>query len=122
MGVESGQDAVIRTLLYQRATEKVIPYGITVAEFTNKISILRNNLGHNGIKDEGIIVPAFLGVEKNIPGNILTGNKYSLAYGRKPEEILRIVYASGKVEVAGGFYPNGANGTIARKFLKSKNL
>nr|GEV11369.1 desiccation-related protein PCC13-62-like [Tanacetum cinerariifolium] len=122
LGVESGQDAVIRTLLYQQATEKVIPYEITVAEFTNKISILRNNLGHSGIKDEGIIVPAFLGVEKKIPGNILTGNEYSLAYGQKPEEILRIVYGSGKVEVAGGFYPNGANGTIARKFLKSKKL
>ncbi|KAK7823905.1 desiccation-related protein pcc13-62 [Quercus suber] len=33
LGVEAGQDAVLRALLYERANEKVMPYDITVAEF-----------------------------------------------------------------------------------------
>ncbi|KAJ6908863.1 hypothetical protein NC652_019966 [Populus alba x Populus x berolinensis] len=32
------------------------PYGITVAEITNRISNLRNKLGKEGIKDEGLVV------------------------------------------------------------------
>merc|ERR1711915_825330 len=44
LGVGSGQDAVIRALLYERLFEKVAPYPYTVAEFTEKISILRNKL------------------------------------------------------------------------------
>ncbi|KAJ6423604.1 hypothetical protein OIU84_024554 [Salix udensis] len=57
LGVESGQDAVIRTLLYEKAHEKVMPYNITVAEFTNAISFLRNKLAMCGVRDEGLIVP-----------------------------------------------------------------
>ncbi|KAF3320927.1 Desiccation-related protein PCC13-62 [Carex littledalei] len=44
-GVESAQDAVIRWLLFERASQKVHPYNITVAEFTDRISDLRNKLG-----------------------------------------------------------------------------
>ncbi|KAL0288087.1 UNVERIFIED_CONTAM: Desiccation-related protein PCC13-62 [Sesamum calycinum] len=55
LGVESGQDAVIRTLLYERASLKVRPYPFTVAEFSTKISNLRNKLGKEGVKDEGLI-------------------------------------------------------------------
>jgi hypothetical protein len=54
--VESGQDAVIRALLYEHAHKKVKPYGITVAEFTNRFSQLRNKLGNAGVKDEGLVV------------------------------------------------------------------
>ncbi|KAI3696579.1 hypothetical protein L6452_28965 [Arctium lappa] len=123
LGVEAGQDAVLRCLLYERATQIVSPYGITVSDFTNKISELRNKLGRAGLKDEGLIVPPYLGAEGKIEGNILSGDTNSLSYGRTPEEILRIVYGSGKEQVPGGFYPHGANGTIARKYLKlGRNL
>ncbi|PWA55201.1 desiccation-related protein PCC13-62 [Artemisia annua] len=118
LGVEAGQDAVIRTLLYERATERVIPYGITVAEFTDRISELRNSLGHAGLKDEGLIVPVSLGADGRTTGNILSANASSLSYGRTPQEVLRILYQTGNEHVAGGFYPRGANGTIARKYLK----
>ncbi|PWA39935.1 desiccation-related protein PCC13-62 [Artemisia annua] len=118
LGVEAGQDAVIRTLLYERATERVIPYGITVAEFTDRISELRNRLGHAGLKDEGLIVPVSLGADGRTTGNILSANASSLSYGRTPQEVLRILYQTGNEHVAGGFYPRGANGTIARKYLK----
>ncbi|CAI9117385.1 OLC1v1018771C1 [Oldenlandia corymbosa var. corymbosa] len=118
LGVESGQDAVIRTLLYEMARERVKPYGITVAEFTNKISMLRDDLGHAGVKDEGILVKPFQGAEGKIKGNVLAGNKDSVAFDRTPEEILRIVYGSGSEYKPGGFYPNGGDGRIAKSYLK----
>ncbi|KAM6565732.1 hypothetical protein CsatA_024860 [Cannabis sativa] len=118
LGVESGQDAVIRALLYERAMTKVKPYGITVADFTNQISDLRNQLGHGGLKDEGLVVPPFQGAEGRVAGNVLAGDRYSLSYGRTPEEILRIVYGgNGDEHVVGGFYPKGANGHIATSYL-----
>ncbi|KAL6571655.1 hypothetical protein OROHE_003298 [Orobanche hederae] len=118
LGVESGQDAVLRALLYERAFMKVFPYGITVAEFTNKISRLRNELGKKGLKDEGLIVEPVLGAEGKIPGNVLAADGYSLSYDRTPEEILRIVYGTGREDTPGGFYPRGGDGKIAKSYLK----
>ncbi|CAI9771276.1 unnamed protein product [Fraxinus pennsylvanica] len=117
LGVEAGQDAVIRTLLFERSLEIVVPYGITVAEFTNRISNLRNKLGDAGVKDEGLIVNPSQGAEGRIAGNVLVGNQFSISYGRTPEEILRIVYGSGNESNPGGFYPNGADGKIAKSYL-----
>lgn len=117
MGVESGQDAVLRGLLYERARQKVHPYGITVAEFTNRISKLRNKLGMEGVKDEGLIVEVSQGAEGRIQGNVLAGDQYSVAYARTPEEILRIVYGSGNETKPGGFYPKGGDGAIAKSYL-----
>ncbi|XP_010027142.1 desiccation-related protein PCC13-62 [Eucalyptus grandis] len=119
LGVESGQDAVIRALLYERAAWEVKPYGITMAEFSDRMSELRNKLGHDGLKDEGLVVPLHLGAEGKIKGNVLAGDKYSVSYDRTPEEILRIVYGSGDESVPGGFYPKGGNGHIARSHLRS---
>ncbi|KAK7329593.1 hypothetical protein VNO77_23763 [Canavalia gladiata] len=118
LGVESGQDAVIRALLYQRRTLLVHPYGVSVGEFTDRISKLRNKLGKGGLKDEGLVVTKVQGAEGKIRGNILAGDKYSVAYARTPEEILRIVYASGDEHVPGGFFPKGASGHIATSYLK----
>ncbi|PQQ14535.1 hypothetical protein Pyn_35049 [Prunus yedoensis var. nudiflora] len=117
LGVEAGQDAVIRALLYNMAHWKVFPYTLTVADFTNLISGLRNKLGGCGIKDEGIIVPEKLGAENRTCSNVLSADPDSLSYARTQPEILRIVYATGDESVPGGFYPRGANGNIARRFL-----
>ncbi|KAG1370270.1 desiccation-related protein PCC13-62 [Cocos nucifera] len=117
LAVESAQDAVIRSLLYERARMKVEPYDITVAEFTERISDLRNKLGSSGVKDEGIVVPPAMGAEGKISGNVIAGNQYSLAYARTPQEILRIVYGNGDEHTPGGFFPKGAQGHIARSYL-----
>ncbi|GLT71146.1 hypothetical protein SLA2020_431840 [Shorea laevis] len=117
LGVESGQDAVIRTILYERATVKVQPYGISVAEFTNRLSELRNKLGRTGLKDEGLMVSQEKGAEGRIVGNVLAADSDSIAFDRTPEEILRIVYGGGDEHVPGGFYPKGANGRIAKSHL-----
>ncbi|XP_006838114.2 desiccation-related protein PCC13-62 [Amborella trichopoda] len=118
LAVESGQDAVIRALLYERAEDMVKPYEYTVAEFTDRISELRNRLGHAGIKDEGLVVPPELGAENKTSGNILSADYNSLAYGRTPAEVLRIVYSTGDEHKPGGFFPNGGKGTIAESYLK----
>ncbi|OVA04303.1 hypothetical protein BVC80_1395g9 [Macleaya cordata] len=118
LGVESGQDAVIRMYLYERAKELVHPYNHTVAEFTIRISNLRNQLGMCGLKDEGIIVPLELGAENRTCSNVLSADFSSLSYGRTAAEILRIVYGTGSEHVPGGFFPHGGDGRIAREYLK----
>ncbi|KAK3035204.1 hypothetical protein RJ639_034592 [Escallonia herrerae] len=118
LGVEAGQDAVIRSYLYERAKEVVHPYNRTVTEFTVAISELRNLLAMCGIKDEGIIVPLELGAENRTMSNVLSANNDSLSYWRTPRELLRIVYGTGDEHVPGGFFPHGANGRIARGFLE----
>ncbi|KAK4773737.1 hypothetical protein SAY87_028756 [Trapa incisa] len=117
LGVESGQDAVIRALLYERGHLKVPPYDLTVAEFTDKLSQLRNRLAMCGVKDEGVVVPTELGAAGKTETNVLSAGKNSLSYRRNPQEILRIVYGTGDEHVPGGFYPHGGNGRIASSFL-----
>ncbi|KAL4643207.1 hypothetical protein ACB092_02G077200 [Castanea dentata] len=117
LGVESGQDAVIRAYLYEHAHEIVEPYGISVAQFSNYFSDLRNKLGHEGVKDEGLWVRISEGAEGKIKGNVLAGGADSVAYDRTAEEILRVVYGSGDEHKPGGFYPKGGNGNIARSHL-----
>ncbi|KAA8545173.1 hypothetical protein F0562_019938 [Nyssa sinensis] len=120
LGVESGQDAVIRMYLYERAEMVVSPYKITVAEFTIRISELRNKLAMCGIKDEGIRVPLALGAERKTKSNVLSANTDSISYSRTPAEILRVLYNSGNERVPGGFFPDGANGKIAKQFLQPR--
>ncbi|XP_021280504.1 desiccation-related protein PCC13-62 [Herrania umbratica] len=118
LAVEAGQDAVIRTLLYERANETVPPYRMTVANFTNRISELRNRLGMCGVKDEGLIVPLQLGAENRTTSNILSADVNSLSYSRTPLEILRIIYGTGNESRPGGFFPSGGSGRIARSLLR----
>ncbi|WVZ85494.1 hypothetical protein U9M48_032416 [Paspalum notatum var. saurae] len=118
LAVESAQDAVIRTLLYERGmTRPMASYGVGVAEITSHISDLRNELGRRGVKDEGLVVPPEDGPEGLTVGNVIAGDHLSLAYDRTPEEILGIVYGTGNPAQHGGFFPQGADGRIARGFL-----
>ncbi|KAM7277217.1 hypothetical protein ACFE04_019083 [Oxalis oulophora] len=118
LGVEAGQDAVFRTLLYEIADVKVKPYNLTIAEFTVAISNLRNELAKCGIKDEGLIVPKWLGAENRTTSNILAADPNSLSYARTPQEVLRIVYGTGNESKPGGFLPRGGEGRIAKEFLE----
>ncbi|XP_074589144.1 ferritin-like catalase Nec2 [Curcuma longa] len=117
LAVEAGQDAIIRAILYQRKHELVAPYNITVAEFTGRISELRNRLAMCGVRDEGLLVPPEFGAEARLSTNILSANRDSLGYQRTPAEVLRVVYGTGSEHVPGGFLPDGGDGKIAREFL-----
>uniref|UniRef100_A0A453SSN6 Uncharacterized protein n=1 Tax=Aegilops tauschii subsp. strangulata TaxID=200361 RepID=A0A453SSN6_AEGTS len=50
--------------------------------------------------------------------NVLSADRDSLSYARMPAELLRILYLTGDEHVPGGFFPEGANGKIAREFLR----
>ncbi|CAI9768965.1 unnamed protein product [Fraxinus pennsylvanica] len=118
LGVESGQDAYIRGYLYERSKEVVHPYNHTVADFTIQVSNLRNRLAMCGIKDEGVVVPPQLGAENRTESNLLSADYNSLSYGRTPAEILKVLYSTGDEHIPGGFFPEGANGKIARELLE----
>lgn len=116
LGVEAGQDAIIRTEMYRQKDVKVAPYNYTVADFSNAISTLRNDLTGNFV-DEGLVVPKYLGAEMNITGNVLAGDNNSLAYARTAQQVLQTVYGTGNASVPGGFFPKGAQGVIADSYL-----
>lgn len=117
LGTASGGRTSRRAYLYERWDSPVPPYKVTVAEFTNRISERANKLGMEGTKTEGIVVPPWNGAEGKVSGNVIEADKYSLSYGRTPEEILRILYGSGNETIPGGFYPHGANGHIAQYYF-----
>ena len=117
LGVEAGQDAVIRTEMYKIKDKVVAPYKYTVADFSNAISNLRNSASHAFV-DEGLVVPSNLGAEKMTSGNILSADGDSLSYARTAAQVLATVYGSGDPTEAGGFFPEGARGPIAEAFLK----
>jgi hypothetical protein len=98
--------------------ERVPPYSYTVAQFTDKISSLRNKLSHAFV-DEGLVVPKSEGADGLVTGNILSANNYSVSYARTGEQVLETVYGTGNASIPGGFYPKGGNGTIALSYLKS---
>jgi len=104
--VESGQDAVIRVLLFKQKDDWVVPYPYKVSDFTLRLSNLRNTLGHTRIADQGLI-----------PGYILASDKYFVAYACTTAQILKIVYASGNESSSRGFYPRGGDGRFACQYL-----
>lgn len=116
LGIEAGQDAVIRTELYKVKDKKVAPYEYTVADFSNAISTLRNKLSHEFV-DEGLVVPKSLGAEGSITGNILSGDKNSVSYARTGKQVLETVYGTGDASKPGAFYPKGGQGVIAASYL-----
>lgn len=116
LGVESGQDAVIRTEMYRQKDVKVTPYNYTVADFSNAISKLRNDLTGSFV-DEGLVVPLQDGAEMNVTGNILAGDPDSVAYARTGEQVFQTVYGTGDASKPGGFYPKGGQGVIAAGYL-----
>jgi len=94
----------------------VVPYNYTVAEFTAKISTLRNTLSQDFV-DEGIVVSAELGAEGKITGNILAADKDSIEYIRTPAQFFATFYLSGNAAIPGGFYPEGGSGVMAQSLL-----
>ncbi|MBA0645245.1 hypothetical protein Goklo_013367, partial [Gossypium klotzschianum] len=65
-------------MLYEKGEEEVDPYDITVFEFTNMISRLRNELGKCGVKDKGLIVPLKHGAKSRTTSNVLLADPNSL--------------------------------------------
>ena len=98
LATECYHDAVLRLMIYQAGTSS-----ITKAQ---EISNLREKLGDGGatVQDQGVA---------NADGtpNITPADANSLAFARKPGNVLNIVCGGAKVR-AGGFFPAGVNGPI----------
>ncbi|MED6110551.1 hypothetical protein PIB30_044037 [Stylosanthes scabra] len=103
LGIEACQHTFIQAKLYNWGSLQVHPYGVTVATFMDHISSLRNKLGNEGPRDDNLV-------------DIIFGSV--LAVERTPQEILRIVYDGGDEYVSGGFFSRGADGRIAKSYLK----
>lgn len=120
MGVEAGQDAIIRAELYRQKDNIVPPYKYTVANFTNALSSLANLLSqstNNKLDDEGLEVPKALGSEGKVTGNILSADADSLAYFHFPQKSLQYLYGSGNASEPGAYFPKGCSGVIAKSYL-----
>lgn len=92
LAVESYQASCIRTLLLQRG----------FASQTQAISNLRASLS-GAADDQGVIRAGAT--------NIVPADANSLVFARTPRQVLNIAYGAQNA-TAGGFFPNGANGTI----------
>lgn len=118
MGIEAGQDAIIRAELYSQKDNKVPPYEYTVANFTDALSDLANLLSKDvKVDDEGLEVPKALGPERKMTGNILSANGDSLAYFHFPQKSLNYLYGSGNASEPGAYFPKGCFGVIAESYL-----
>ncbi|XP_058096161.1 ferritin-like catalase Nec2 [Magnolia sinica] len=117
LAVKSGQDAVIRSLLYRHALQPIYPYTSNVAELTNRLSALRNRLSRSSNKDQGLLVSPHGWIGGSSSGNIIYSNNNSIAYWRFPRETLRILYGTGHEDRPGGFFPIGTKGAVAQIYL-----
>ena len=103
LAVEAYHAGEIRTLLFSQK-DVVAAAGLKVSQIVQAISDLRGSVG--GGKDQGI-----LDAKDPTKGNILPTDANSIAFSRNTSEVLKIVYL-GETPSAGGFFPNGLNGSI----------
>ncbi len=94
LGTEAFHASLIRSTLY----------GTGQPEPGDLIAKVRNSLDGVGNDDQGIIL--------NGTANIVPADDNGLVFARAPERVLNIVYLTPNVASAGGFFPNGLNGTV----------
>ncbi|MFC4637457.1 ferritin-like domain-containing protein [Deinococcus hohokamensis] len=105
LAVEAYHMGSTRYQLYKRRALEAAP-GFTVAAMSQAISDLRDQLDGPGDKDQGIAQPIRPG-----ESNIVPADANGVAFSRLPREVLNIVYQKPDA-TAGGFFPNGVNGTL----------
>lgn len=79
-------------------------YGLGQPEPSELISKARNSLDGVGNDDQGFVRDGAV--------NIVPADENGLVFGRTPERVLNIVYLTPNVAAAGGFFPNGVNGSL----------
>lgn len=97
LAVEAYHMGMVRSQLYTM--------GETAQRAANAISGARDKLDGAKDLDQGIV--------RNGKANIVPSDENGIAFGRTPQQVLRIVYLTGNTDVkGGGFYPNGMNGKL----------
>jgi hypothetical protein len=100
LAVEAYHAALIRTVLFRKGLQAPV-----LIDATEAISNARDNLDGPADMDQGIRP---IGDRSNIAPLDANG----LAYSRTAGQVLNIVYLNRMAVTAGGFFPNGVNGTI----------
>lgn len=96
--------AIIRQLLYRRST--AVPGLLTL---TQKISNYRDRLSGAGGRDQGIAPSTVSGLAVS---NLTMADRSGEAFGRTGPQVLNILYGSASAVTRGGFFPQGAGGSI----------
>ncbi|OMO63792.1 hypothetical protein CCACVL1_22269 [Corchorus capsularis] len=113
---ESAKFGALRTLLYLRENETVVPYNFTLGTLVARAALSVNRLGMCGVKNEGLT----LQFEFGNATNIIPFNPNVTAASRTAREVLRILYGTGNATLPGGLFPRGVNGRIAEKIVNLK--
>jgi hypothetical protein len=100
LAVEAYHAANIRTTLFRKGMQMPM-----LIDATEAISNARDQLAEPADTDQGIRP---IGDQSNIAPLDANG----LAFGRPAADVLNIVYLTQAAATAGGFFPNGVNGTI----------
>jgi Ferritin-like domain len=97
LAVEAYHMGMARSTLYRMGT--------AARNAVNAISNARDSLDGSSDLDQGVVV--------NGKANIVPSDSDAKAFGRTPEQVLRIVYLTSQSGVSGGgIFPNGMNGRI----------
>lgn len=101
---EAYHAGLVRTVLYRKgvATPSLI-------DATEAISTARDSLDGSSDLDQGIRAT---GSGNATASNIVPTDGSGIAFSRTPGQVLNIVYLDRTAKTAGGFFPNGVNGTI----------
>lgn len=110
LGVEAYHASEVRTLLYAERNTVAIPAGavgssvaLDVKAIVGAISALRDVLGGEGDKDQGIV--------RDGKANIVPTDANGIAFSRTPRGVLNIVYGAAGAS-SGLFFPAGVNGSF----------
>lgn len=97
---EAYHAGLIRTVLYRKGVETP-----ALIDATEAISGARDSLDGASDLDQGIRM-------MNDASNLVPTDGSGIAFSRTAAQVLNIVYLNRSVQVAGGFFPAGVNGTI----------
>ena len=102
--MEAYHASIVRTTLYRKGMDTA-----SLFDATTKISDARDSLDGSTDLDQGI---APSNTSRGIQSNIVPLDANGIAFDRTTGQVLNIVYLNKNAVTAGGFFPDGVNGTI----------
>ncbi|KQM21715.1 hypothetical protein ASE73_15180 [Sphingomonas sp. Leaf24] len=101
---EAYHAGLVRTVLYRKGVATP-----ALLDAADAISNARDSLDGSTDLDQGIRAT---GSGSTLASNIVPTDNSGIAFSRTPGQVLNIVYLNRTAQTAGGFFPNGVNGTI----------
>ena len=120
LAVEAYHSGLIRTLLYSRGLQTpTIATAANDRSYSDKISDARDAVDGTVTQagppqlyaddDQGVSPVTIAGAQAS---NIVPTDSNGIVFGRTAAKVLNVVYLSKNQTTAGGFFPNGVNGSI----------